>query len=142
MSDETRPGWFNTAVYVAIAWNLIGLLQYVAHVSITPEALAAMTAEERNLIVSMPTWATAAFALAVSCGFLGSAMLLMKKALALPLFMASTLSVLVQNYYSFFMSRSVEVYGPAVYALPSMVLVISLLLVWFSMHSKKEGWIS
>ena len=142
MSEDTRPGWFNTAIYVAIAWNLIGLLQYVAHVSFTPEALAAMSADERDLLLSMPKWATAAFALAVSCGFLGSAMLLMKKALALPLFICSTLAVLVQNYYSFFMSRSVEVYGPAVYALPSMVIVISLLLVWFSMHAKKEGWIA
>ena len=142
MSEDTRPKWFNTVVYVAIAWNLIGLIQYVAHVSITPEALAAMTTAERDLIMSMPNWATAAFAIAVACGFLGSAMLLLKRAWALPLFLLSTVAVIVQNYYSFFMSKSVEVYGPAVYALPSMVLVISLLLVWFSMHGKKVGWLS
>ena len=142
MNEVTRPKWFNTVVYVAIAWNLIGLIQYIAHVSITPEALAAMSAAERDLIMSMPSWATGAFALAVTTGFLGAAMLLMKKALALYFFMGSTLAVLVQNYYSFFMSRSVEVYGPAVYALPSMVVVISLLLVWFSLKAKNEQWIS
>ena len=142
MNDVTRPKWFNTVVYVAIAWNLIGLIQYIAHVSVTPEALAAMSAAERDLIMSMPAWATGAFALAVTTGFLGAAMLLMKKALALYFFLGSTVAVLVQNYYSFFMSRSVEVYGPAVYALPSMVVVISLLLVWFSLKAKNEQWIS
>ena len=142
MSDQPRPGWFNSAIYVAVAWNLLGLIQYVAHVSITPDALAAMSAAERDLIMSMPSWATGAFALAVTTGFIGSVLLLLKKAWALQLFLLSTLAVLVQNYYSFFMSKSVEVYGPVVYALPSVVIVVNLLLIWMCVTSKKQGWLS
>ena len=100
-----------------------------------------MSAAERDLIMSMPKWATTAFAVAVTAGFLGSVMLLIKKTWALHFFLLSTLAVIVQNYYSFFMSKSAEVYGPVVYALPTVVFVVNLLLIWLCISAKKNGWI-
>ena len=116
MSEENRPGWFNAAVYAAIAWNLIGVMQYLVHVSTTVEDLAAMSVEQRDLLMAMPAWVDGAFAVAVFAGLLGSVLLLMKKAIAFEVFLVSMLGVLAQNYYSFFMSDAIEVMGAAAIA--------------------------
>ena len=142
MSEVTRPGWFNGVVYAAIAWNLIGVMQYLAHVSTTPEQLSAMSMAQQELLRAMPAWVDAAFAVAVFAGTIGSILLLMKKALALHLFLLSLLGVLVQNYYSFFMSNAIEVMGAPAVAVPAVVFTIGILLIWFSVTAKKNGWIT
>ena len=142
MSEETIPGWFKGAVYAAIAWNLIGVMQYLMHVSTTPEQLAMMPVAQRDLLMAMPAWADAAFAVAVFGGTIGSVLMLMKKALAVQLFVISMAGVLAQNYYSFFMSNAIEVMGPAAVAVPAVVFTIGALLIWFSLVAKKNAWIS
>jgi len=56
---------------VALVWNLIGLMLYYMQVSATPEMLAAVYSEaEYEFLVSIPTWATTAHAIAVTAGVL------------------------------------------------------------------------
>ena len=141
MNDSTRPGWFNGVVYAAIAWNIIGVLQFIAHITISNEQLLEMPVEQALLISQMPDWVNVAFGVAVAFGLLGSIALFMKKALALHLFLVSMLGILTQNYYSFFMSDSVDVLGPAAIAVPAMVFTIGLLLIWLSLKGKNNGWL-
>jgi len=68
----------------ALIWNLIGLVFYIGHVTISPEALAAMPQLQQDFFAETPTWATAAFALAANAGVLGSLFLLLRKAWAVP----------------------------------------------------------
>jgi hypothetical protein len=141
MSEDTTPGWFKGAVYAAIAWNLIGVMQYLAHVSTTPEQLAALPMAQRDLLMAMPAWVDGAFAVAVFAGTIGSILLLLKKAWALHLFLLSMLGVLVQNYYSFVMSDAIEVMGSAAIVVPAVVFTIGVLLIWLSVSAKSKGWI-
>lgn len=141
MNDSTRPGWFNGVVYAAVAWNIIGVLQFIAHITISNEQLLEMPVEQALLISQMPDWVNVAFGIAVIFGLLGSIALVMKKALALHLFLVSMLGILTQNYYSFFMSDSVDVMGPAAIAIPAMVFSIGLLLIWLSFKGKNSGWL-
>ena len=141
MNDSTTPGWFNWVVYVAVAWNIIGVVQFYFHISITAEQLATMPIEQQQLITSMPDWVNIAFGIAVIFGLLGSIALVLKKALALHLFLVSMLGILVQNYYSFFMSNAIDVMGPAAAAIPTMVFAIGALLIWLSLKAKSNGWI-
>ena len=142
MTDSTHPAWFQWVTYLAIAWNLIGVLQFYAHISITPEQVAKLPIAQQELIASMPDWVNIAFAVAVFFGLFGSIALLMKKALALHLFLVSLLGVIVQNYYSFFMSNAIEVMGPAAIAVPASVFVIGVLLIVLSLKAKSQSWIS
>jgi len=64
----------------ALVWNLIGLVAYISSVTVSPEAMAKMTVEQQAFYSGTPTWATAAFALAVNAGVLGSLFLLLRKA--------------------------------------------------------------
>ncbi len=86
--------------------------------------------------------ATAAFAIAVNAGVLGSLFLLLRKAWAVPMFVLSLVGVLVQNVHAFGLANGLEVWGTNALILPAIVLVISLVLLLYSHSTKKRGWIS
>lgn len=146
MSDDTIGGVPPRSFYViggvALAWNLLGVMAYIMQVTMSPEALSALPNAERMLYENMPDWATAAFAIAVNGGALGALLLILRKALAIPVLIASLLGVIVQMYHSFLIANSIEVYGPGGMIMPIMVLVISVFLVWYSRGAKAKGWIS
>jgi hypothetical protein len=51
----------------ALIWNLIGLVFYIGHVTISPEALAAMPQLQQDFFVETPTWAVPAVAQSLGC---------------------------------------------------------------------------
>ena len=73
----------------AFLWDLLGVSVYVQTVTISPDALAALPDAQRALYENMPTWATSAFAIATSGGALGTLLLLLRKAIALPVLIVS-----------------------------------------------------
>jgi len=108
----------------------------------TPDSLAALPEATRVLLEGRPEWATAAFAIAVNGGALGCVLLLLRKAIAVPVLVASFAGVLVQMYQSVFMANSIEVYGPGGMIMPISVLVIGAYLIWFSLDAKKKGFVT
>ena len=136
------PKWFWAVAGGALVWNLLGVGAYVAQVTMSDEAIAALSEAEQALYRSVPAWATAAFATAVFGGAAASLLLLMRKGFATPVFGISLAGILVQMYHSFFVINSAAVYGPGSAVMPAMVLVIGAGLVWFSMQAKAKGWIA
>jgi hypothetical protein len=143
MTTTTKPAtWFWVVTGIALVWNLMGVMAYIVQVTMSPEALQALPENERTLLESVPAWATSAFAIAVWGSTLGSILLLMRKKIATPVFILSFAGILVQMYYNLFMSKSMEVYGPGGLAMPIMVLVFGVFLIWFSRKSTANGWIN
>jgi hypothetical protein len=143
MSESTQrkaPMWFTIVSAVLLVWNLLGVMAYIAQVTMTPEALAALPDGQRELYENVPSWATAAFAVAVNGGALGCLLLLLKKNLAGLFLQLSLLGVLVQMYHSFFMTKSFEVFGPGGMVMPVMVIVIAIYLVMFAAKAKAQKW--
>jgi len=136
-----RPGWFTAVAIVALIWNLLGLAAFVMQLMMTPEMIAALPAAEQDLYKTLPLWALAAFGAAVIGGWLGSLMLVLKRAWAVPLLLISLVGVCVQMAHSFFFSKTFEVYGPGGMIMPIMVLVFAFLLLWLSIHAKNNRWI-
>lgn len=137
-----RPLGFWIVSVLALLWNLVGMAIFFMQVNMPPEALAAMPAEQRALYESTPVWVNGAFAVAVFGGALGSAMLLMRKRLALPLLALSLLGVVVQMGYTYLMTPAFRVYGASGAILPALLVLIALFLVWFARRSLARGWIS
>ena len=137
-----RPLGFWIVSVLALLWNLVGMAIFFMQINMPPEALAAMPAEQRALYESTPVWVTGAFAVAVFGGAFGSAMLLMRKRLALPLLALSLLGVLVQMGYTYLMTPAFRVYGASGAILPALLVLIALFLVWFARRSVARGWIS
>jgi hypothetical protein len=143
MSEVTQrkaPTWFTIVSAVLLVWNLLGVMAYIAQVTMTPEALAALPDGQRELYENVPSWATAAFAVAVNGGALGCLLLLLKKNLAGLFLQLSLLGVMVQMYHSFFMTESFEVFGPGGMVMPVMVIVIAIYLVMFAAKAKAQKW--
>lgn len=124
--------WLKAISIFAIVWNLLGVGAYLMQVFMTDENRALLPEAEQALYSNIPAWYTAAFAIAVFGGFLGSILLFFKKKLAVSLLMLSLIAVFVQMYYNFFISKSMEVYGPGSAIMPVLVILIAIFLVWYA----------
>jgi len=141
-SITTVPKWFMIVAVVLLVWNLLGVMAYIMQVMMSPETLAALPQEQRQLYENTPAWATAAFAVAVNFGALGCVLLLLRKNLAGLFLQLSLAGVLVQMFHSFFMSKSFEVFGPGGLVMPVMVIVIAIYLVVLAAKAKTNRWTS
>ncbi len=134
--------WHKLIALLAIIWNLLGVVAYLMHAYMTDESIALLPENEQVLYVDIPAWYTAAFAIAVFAGAIGSILLLLKKKLASPVLLLSLLGILVQMYYNFFISKSMEVYGPESVVMPIFVILVGVFLVWYSKKMQSEGLLS
>lgn len=127
---------------VALVWNLIGLAFYYMHVTMTPEAMATLTEAQQEFFTTTPTWATSAYAIAVTTGVFGSAFLLLRKAWAVPLFAVSLAGIVVQQFNAFVLANGLEVWGTQGIYLPAVVLIVGIALLWYSRGARVKGWIA
>lgn len=127
---------------VAVIWNLMGVMAYLGQAYMGEEVIAALPEAERALYTNIPAWYTAAFAIAVFAGVFGCILLLMRKKMAGQVLMLSLVGILVQMFYNFFISNSMDVYGPGGMVMPIMVIIIGFYLVWFSKNATTKGWLS
>ena len=125
----------------ALVWNLLGVVFYYQHVTMTPDALAGFTDAQQQFFTTMPVWATSAHAIAVNAGVLGSLFLLLRKSWAVPLFALSLLGVLVQNFNAFVLASGLEVWGSSGIVLPAIVIIIAVVLLVYSRGAKEKGWL-
>jgi hypothetical protein len=123
----TRPKWYMPVAIIALLWNLIGCAAYLMDVTLTPEAVAAMSPDQQALYAARPAWAVAAYAIAVWGGALGCVGLIMNTRWAKSALLASLLGLIAQDVALFGLSPvAIET---SVYALQGMVLVIAVLLL-------------
>lgn len=135
------PKWFKPVVIVALLWNLIGCLAYLADVMVTPEAIAKMSAAEQALRAARPAWSVGATAIGVWFGAAGCVALLMRKSAATMLLTISLIGVLAQDMSFFMMSSQLSALGAAPLVLQSLVLLTCIALVGLSRKAAANGWI-
>ena len=136
MSDELNgkpPTSFYVIGAVFLVWNIIGFMFYLQHAMMTPETVpegvdAAMLA----FMEATPVWATSAYAIAVNVGMLASIMLLMRRSIALPLYVVSLAGALVLDFDSFVLRDVVAIWGNGAYIVPSAVVIIGVVEIWYS----------
>ena len=110
MNDEAINGvhWsFWVISVVALIWNAMGVMNFFMQMN--PDVLAKYSETARSIVESQPTWASGAFAIGVFGGALGSVLLLLRKSVAVHLFIASLIGVIVTITYT--LSVDVEL-GP------------------------------
>lgn len=124
---------------LALLWNGAGVLAYIGRAFMTDEIIAQLPTEQQaEFLVEYPAWYTAAFALAVFCGALGSIALLIRKKWAYTLFIISALGAIVQHIYLF---MNVEMTTAAL-VMPILVIVVCIFLIWYTKNSISKGWIN
>lgn len=115
----------------------MGCINFV--VQMNPEMVSSYRINEQAIIQGRPLWATIGFAIAVFGGAVGCLMLLLKKATAIYLLIASLLGVLAAITHS--LSLDIEFGTGEIFGIILMPIVVAVFLVWYSLHVKSKGWL-
>lgn len=136
------PVWFWILSVFFLLWNIMGVISFFAHTFVSEDYLAALPDNERALYGEFSLWTTIIFAVAVFGGFIGSFGLLLRRKWAKIAFIISLCGIIPQMIHNVFFTKSIEVYGPGqAAAMPIMVVVFGVLLIWFSNSCIKKGWL-
>ena len=129
----------NIAPLIDVVFLLIVFFLTVSHIAqVRVEALSLPEAQQ-EIMQATPAWVTAAFALAVFGGTLGSILLLMRKKLAVPVFGISLGSIIAQMGYGLGIAKSYEVFGAQAFILPIILIVIGVFLYMYSKKQREAG---
>jgi hypothetical protein len=107
-------------------------MAFVMQVSMSPEQVAALPAADRAVHDATPAWLTAAFALAVGGGVLGSIGLLLRQRWAVAAFAVSLLALVVQIAGGYLVTPVWQASGAAGAAMPALLLTIGVVLLWYA----------
>lgn len=141
MTTSTPPNWFKPALWAALVWNLLGVIAFAMQMMMTPDMISKLPLDQQAAYSNIPLWSTIAFAVAVFAGTIGCALLLAKKALAIPTFALSLVAIFIQQFYNFIVINSIKMLGASAVFMPILVIVIAFLLLYLSIKSKQRGWL-
>jgi CHASE2 domain-containing sensor protein len=127
---------------IALVWNLMGVFNYLDQAFMTDKVLETLPKEQQILYQDVPAWVTAAFAIAVFSGTLGSLLLLLKKKIATTFFTISFLGIMGQMSYGLLIDQNSDSYGPMGIAMPIMIIAFGGYLIWYSRKANEHRWLS
>ena len=112
MKPDTRAPWHLWVVGIAaLLWNAVGALDYVMTQTRNAQYMAGFTPEQLAFFYGLPPWTVAAWAIGVWGGVLGSLLLLLRKTLAVWVFLASLIGVVLTTFQNYVLSNGMEVMG-------------------------------
>lgn len=120
----------------------MGLGVFLGSVFALESLIEGMTDAQKELYRNNPLWVMIGFGMGVIFGTLGCLCLLIRKRWALPVFILSLVGVLIQQSYFYFFSNTIEVMGgPSAAIMPVFVLIIAIVLVFFSKWAISKNWL-
>ncbi|MCB1665759.1 MAG: hypothetical protein KDK05_26210 [Candidatus Competibacteraceae bacterium] len=138
--DSIRPPRsFWLVALGSLLWNLIGVMNFVYTVTLSPETLAAMPEAERILYTDIPFFVNACFALAVFSGTLASVLLLMRRAICVSAFLVSLAAIVLQVGFGLWLTPMLEAQGAAALALPALITLFAGVFLWYSRRMAALG---
>ena len=127
---------------IALVWNLMGVFNYLDQAFMTDKVLETLPKEQQILYLDVPAWVTAAFAIAVFSGTLGSLLLLLKKKIASTFFIISFLGIMGQMSYGLLIDQNSDSFGPMGIAMPIIIIAFGGYLIWYSRKANEHRWLS
>ena len=134
----SAPAWFTVAAIGAVLFEAFGVYSYLVHVTTDPNSLPI---DQRDLVLAMPDWMTAAYAAAVWAGLAGALLLLMRRRLAAPLLLISLLAGIVQFGALLVVPALSNLVGSDDLLVPFVILVLCYSIWHLSWQARKSGWL-
>jgi len=145
MNRETNlPKSYWVISIIGLIWNLMGCFNCYLEYTYwsNPDSRSVLGPDLAAMYDTMPMWMYIIFAVAVTTGTLGCIGLLMRKSWAVPLFLVSWISVIVQMGYFILASGILKIKGPTAVIMPILVIMIAAFLYFYAKGSKAKGWLS
>lgn len=121
-----------------LVWNVLGCVNFF--VQMNPQMLTSYRESEQAIVEGRPLWATVGFAVGVFGGAIGCVLLLLKRTMALYVFIASLLGVIDTMVYS--LSIGIEFGVGEIVGIILMPLAVAGFLVWYSKYTENKGWLT
>jgi hypothetical protein len=137
----SSPRWLTWVGVVFLLWNLMGIGAFVSQYSMSAADIAALPQQQRDLWVSMPGWAWAAYAIAVLLAAIGSIGLIMRKGWAPLAYAISLIAALIQFSYPFLLAKGAQA-DIGMLAFPIFIVVIGVLQWQLSRSWQRKGWLA
>jgi len=135
-SSTKPPVWFWIISVIALLWNLMGVYAYLFKHIATEEMIAELDPQlQFEMGIEHPAWYTALFAIAVFGGVLGCLGLLLRKKWAYMFFIISFLCATAQQIYYVMTVEGTDK------VMPILIIIVCVLLIWFSKMSISKTWI-
>ncbi len=142
MTDDTRqgavPGWLLPVAVAALLFEAYGVYSYLIHVTTDP---AGLPLDQRDLVLAMPRWMNAAFAIAVWAGLAGALLLIMRRWLAVPLLLLSLVAALVQFGAMLVVPDLRTLIGSDDLLVPFLILLACYGIWHLAWHARRSGWL-
>ena len=143
MTEETkikihRSFWL--IAILALLWNSLGAANMVWQ--LMGNALENMPESHQAIIEGRPFWATAGFAVSVVGGALGAVLLLMKKRLAVHVFMAGLVGTVITMIHTVLIGSTKVTFSLGeVFVMIILPLIVSAILVWYAKQVAAKSWL-
>ncbi|MFV2067304.1 MAG: hypothetical protein ACC645_10020 [Pirellulales bacterium] len=125
---------------IALLWNAIGAMDYVMTQTRNEAYMSQFTPEQLEFYYGFPGWVVAAWAIAVWGGVLGAVLLLLRKRLAVPVFLASLVAMVITTVQNYVLSNGLEVVGDAfAVAFSALIFVVAVALYVYARAMQKRG---
>ena len=144
MADPTTPStkapWHLWVVgVVSLLWNSVGAMDFVMTQTRNAAYLKGVTPEQLAFFYGFPLWVVIAWGVATWGGVLGSLLLLLRRGLAVCLFLLSLIGMVLTTIHNFGLSNGMQVMGAGALAFSSTIFVIGVLLWVYARAMRKRG---
>ena len=147
MNTKTKPNKsFLIIGILALLWNIMGLFQFIMAAFMQDTMLETYgdtyTPQQMELFLNTPSWYYVVFGICTITGVLGSIAVLLKKKIAVPLFLVSLVTVLVVQGYWMLGTLAIALLGTEAIIMPMLVIVTSIFLYFYCKGARQNNWLS
>jgi len=138
---QTKPSILCWAAGILfLIWNGFGCAAYLMDKAASDEAYAQAYGDAMLAVRDMyPVWATGAYAIAVWGGLLAAILFLLRRKLAVPLFVLSLVAAVISFIPSFTMPELREAAGGNAWIMPLLVFALGVVEVLYSRNMRNKG---
>jgi hypothetical protein len=139
VTSNVRTPWHLWVVGIfAFLWSGMGAFDYLMTETQAEWYMGNFTPEQLEFFYGFPAWLVAFWALAVWGGVLGGILLLLRKKLAVPVFLVSFLCMVVTTIRNYGFANGFEVMGGAGAAAFSLLIFVFALLFYLYARSMRD----
>lgn len=145
MKDEQLETRSRTPIHLwilgvlALLWNAMGVFDYLMTQTHNENYMSNFTPGQLEFFYGFPTWVVALWAIAVWGGLLGVILLLMRRTLAVPVFLVSFVAMMLTAVRNFFLADGMDVMGQEGVIFSVVIFVVALGLWLYSRSMQKRG---
>jgi hypothetical protein len=141
INATAAPKWLLWVGILFLLWNLMGVGAFASQWTMSDADVAALPQVQRDLWVSMPGWAWAAYAIGVGVGTLGSVGLIMRKWWSPLAYSLSLIAIIIQFSYPFLIAQGAQT-DIGMLAFPIFIVVMAIIQWQLSRAWQRKGWLA